>query len=86
MAERQPQSSKKSGAMEYQITVKGNLAADWADLFNGVLINNSNDRSLGPVTVLTCQVQDQAEVNGIINWLHNFNLTLLEVKAIRKEN
>jgi hypothetical protein len=79
---KQPQ---KTGLSRYLITVKGKLAENWADLFNGVLIDFVNDVEDGPLTVLACQVQDQAELTGILNWIHNMNIILLEVRAVKEE-
>lgn len=85
MSRNSPQQPGKTGFSKYLITVKGKLAENWADLFNGVLIGSVNDVENGPLTVLTCQVQDQAELTGILNWIHDMNLTLLEVTAVREE-
>jgi len=71
--------------LKYLITVKGKLADNWADMFNGVLVDFINGGEDGPLTILACQVQDQAELTGILNWIHNMNLTILEVKMVRKE-
>ncbi|MGD2027376.1 MAG: hypothetical protein PVI99_06125 [Anaerolineales bacterium] len=70
----------------YQITIKGALTEDWADWFNGMLISFDYDVENSPNTVLTCRVRDQAELNGILNWLHNMNLTLMQVNVLRKED
>lgn len=85
MSGKSSQKPRKTGFSKYQITVKGKLAENWTDLFNGILIDFVNDVEDGLTTVLVCQVQDQAELTGILNWIHNMNLTLLEVKAVRKE-
>ena len=69
----------------YEITVKGALAENWADWFNGMLINFEDDLHNSPHTVLTCKIRDQAELNGILNWLHNMNLTLLKVTVVKNE-
>jgi hypothetical protein len=63
----------------YQLTVQGALKGNWQDWFNGLLIGtelNSNDKLN---TTITCKVRDQAELIGIINWLHNMNLVLEKV-------
>ena len=79
------QKPKKTGLSKYLITVKGKLAENWADLFNGVRIDLVNDVEGEPLTVMACQVQDQAELTGILNWIHNMNLILLEVRAVKEE-
>ena len=70
---------------KYLIRVKGKLAENWADLFHGVRIDFVKDVKDGPQTVLTCRVQDQAELTGILNWIHHMNLILLEVTVIKEE-
>jgi uncharacterized membrane protein len=85
MTEKSLQQPKNIGGSKYLITVKGKLAENWADLFNGVLIDFIDDVEDGSLTVLACQVQDQAELTGILNWIHQMNLVLLEVTMVRKE-
>lgn len=85
MTEKSLQQPQKTGLSKYQITVKGKLAEHWDDLFNGVLIDFVNDVEDGPLSVLVCQVRDQAELTGILNWIHQMNLVLLEVKVVKKE-
>ena len=75
----------KSSFSKYLITVKGKLAENWSELFNRVQIDFVNDVEDGLLTVLTCQVRDQAELTGILNWIHNMNHILLEVTAVKEE-
>jgi hypothetical protein len=79
------QQHPRTGISRYQITVKGKLAENWADLFHEARIDIVNSIEDGPLTVMACQVRDQAELTGILNWFHNMNLILLEVKAVREE-
>jgi hypothetical protein len=62
--------------------VKGTLTEHWKDWFNGMLIDCEQDTNDQPQTTITCQIRDQAELNGILNWLHNSNLTLVKVIKI----
>jgi hypothetical protein len=73
---------RKSNPSTYQITIKGVLTENYTDWFNGMLVDFDNKGDPNPHTILTCQVRDQSELNGILNWLHNMNLTLLEVTAV----
>ena len=75
-------------SLRYQITVKGALIENWADWFNGMLISTEHNSDRDLLTTLTCQVRDQAELIGIINWLHNMNLILEQVHIVqpRSEN
>ena len=70
----------KPSASIYQIAVEGKITENWTDWFNGLVIDLENIPEEKPTTVLTCKVRDQAELNGILNWLHNLNLTLLKVE------
>ena len=69
----------------YQIIVKGKLSDDWADWFNGSLVSIEHMKEGAPVTILTCQVRDQAELLGILNRLNNLNLQLLHLTTINNE-
>ena len=73
------QSSEKSKLSTYTITVTGTLPENSADWFNGMLINLEHTKENSPKTILTCKIRDQAELNGILNWLHNMNLRLVKV-------
>lgn len=63
----------------YKITVQGTVTENWKDWFNGMLIDMQHSFKDCPHTILTCQVRDQSELYGILNWLHNINLKLIEV-------
>jgi hypothetical protein len=66
----------------YSITVKGTITDNWKDWFNGMLINYEQSSQDGPQTTITCRVRDQAELNGILNWLFSMSLTLVKVIKI----
>jgi hypothetical protein len=76
------ENQRKSHPSTYQITIKGVLTEKYTDWFNGMLVDFERKHETNPVTILTCRVRDQAELNGILNWLHNLNLTLLEVRSV----
>jgi len=73
------QQSETPKLSTYKITVNGTLPEDWADWFNGMLINVEYSKEITPQTILTCKIRDQAELNGILNWLHSMNLQLVKV-------
>ena len=79
MSERPKQSPRNSTLSTYKITVNGTLPEDWSDWFNGMLINVEHTKEITPQTILTCKIRDQAELNGILNWLHSMNLRLVKV-------
>jgi len=69
----------KASQLIYQITVKGKLDAYWAEWFNGTTISMIYSTDEKQQTIFTIQVRDQAELIGILNSLHGFNLSLLQV-------
>ena len=68
----------------YQLTVKGTLNEDWRDWFNGLLIATEGLCHENSTTTFTCKVRDQAELIGIINWLHNMNMVIEMVCSIHE--
>jgi hypothetical protein len=68
----------------YHISVKGKLTDNWADWFNGAVIDMELGRDGGSHTTLNCRVRDQAELLGILNRLNSFNLPLVRVAFIRE--
>ena len=69
----------------YQITVRGTLKEDWRDWINGLLIAKEELPKDNSTTIITCQVRDQAELIGIINWLHNMNILIERVTLLHSE-
>jgi len=67
----------------YQITVKGAFTENWRDWFNGMLVGFERGNEDNPRTLITCQVRDQAELLGILNWLHSMNVKLLQLNFIQ---
>jgi hypothetical protein len=63
----------------YRITVKGELAENWDDWFNGMIISFEYDSQWYPRTILRFEAKDQSELLGILNWLNSLSLPLLEV-------
>ena len=64
--------------MKYQIRIEGELGQQWADWFGSTSIS----REGGDVTVLTCEVADQAELHGLLRKLRDLGLALLSVNRI----
>ena len=67
---------KKSAHTVYQLTVQGALKEDWRDWFNGMLISTERNSGGSKTTTFTCKIRDQAELIGIINWLHDRNMVI----------
>jgi len=70
---------RSASHLVYQITVKGKLDAQWAEWFNGTTISMTYGTDEKQQTIFTIQIRDQSELLGILNCLHGFNLSLLEV-------
>ena len=63
------------------IRIKEHLNENWKDWFDGVEISYEGD-----ITVLTCEIKDQAYVHGILNQIRDLNLTLISVNPLIKPN
>jgi hypothetical protein len=62
----------------FEIRVKGHLDKSWSDWLDGLemkLIDNGE-------MILSGHIGDQAALMGILNKLHNLNLTLLSVSEV----
>ena len=68
--------SARPSQVLYQVTVRGKLGEDWREWFNGMLIATEGLSEGNPTTTFTCRMRDQAELIGIINWLHNINVVI----------
>jgi len=64
--------------MKYLIRIEGELGPEWADWFGGCSIACERDG----VTLLTCDVADQAAVHGLLRKLRDLGLPLLSVNRI----
>lgn len=63
----------------YRITVNGTLTKNWTERFSGAAVSLQHNSKGNPYTTLTCQIKDQSELLGILNWLCNLQLPLMEV-------
>jgi hypothetical protein len=59
----------------YEIRVEGHLADHWSDWFEGLVICLGGEDQ----TTLTGSLSDQAALYGVLNKIHNMNLTLISV-------
>ena len=64
--------------MKYQIRIEGELGQEWADWFGGSAVSREGDG----VTLLTCEVSDQAALHGVFRQLRDIGLPLLSVNRI----
>ncbi len=61
--------------MKYLIRIEGELGQEWANWFGGSAIARERDG----VTLLTCDVGDQAALHGLLRKLRDLGLPLLSV-------
>jgi hypothetical protein len=66
----------------FEIHIKGHLDSSWADWLEGLEIKLLDNGEM----VLSGDIVDQAALMGILNRLHNLNLTLLSVNKIDQKN
>jgi hypothetical protein len=83
----QPESRKsftfdRSG--NYRIRVQGFLDESWSERLGGLRISTSSLKDQGPVTTLTGQVRDQAELAGVLDTLYELHLSLLLVEYLNE--
>ena len=64
--------------MEYRIRIEGELGQEWADWFGGIAVT----REENGVTLLTCDVADQAALHGLLRKLRDLGLPLLSINRI----
>ena len=65
----------------YEIRLKGQLNARWADWFDGMTITLDNNGD----TLLSGPVVDQAALHGLLKKIRDVGLTLLSVNTVKQE-
>lgn len=65
----------------YEIRLKGQLNARWADWFDGMTITLDNNGD----TLLSGPVVDQAALHGLLKKVRDVGLTLLSVNSVKQE-
>lgn len=65
----------------YQIRLKGQLNARWADWFDGMTITLADNGD----TLLSGPVVDQAALHGLLKKVRDVGLTLLSVNFVKPE-
>jgi hypothetical protein len=66
----------------YEIRLKGQLNAHWADWFDGMTITLDNNGD----TLLSGPVIDQAALHGLLKKVRDVGLTLLSVNSVKPED
>ena len=62
----------------YEIRLKGHLGREWADWFDGMAVDLTEEGD----TLLTGPVVDQAALHGILKKVRDLGLTLLAVQSV----
>ncbi len=65
----------------YEIRLKGQLNARWADWFDGMTITLDNNGD----TLLSGPVVDQAALHGLLKKVRDVGMTLLTVNSAKQE-
>ena len=68
------------GPASYRIIVKGRIDPLWSEDLGGMDIRIQAREYEPAITMLTGQVQDQAELMGIMNSLYELHMTVLSVE------
>ncbi len=72
---------KRVKPSEYIIQVKGHLDSHWEQWIEGMKITRADN----DVTILSGKVSDQSALLGLLEAIHNLNLTLLSVQKVESE-
>jgi hypothetical protein len=67
--------------MKYHVRIQGELGQEWADWFGGAAISRED----AGVTLLTCEVPDQAALHGLLRKLRDLGLPLLSVNRLEPD-
>ena len=73
------------GPAVYRIVVQGNLDESFSDFLAGMRISvGKGEDGLTPHTTLLGQLQDQAELSGVLDTLHGLRLPILMVEVLNE--
>ena len=62
----------------YEIKLKGHLNKSWADWFEGLTFTHRSDGT----TTLTGEIEDQAELHGLLKKVRDLGLPLISVNYL----
>ena len=65
----------------FEIRVKGQLSALWADWFEGLTIQQIDEGEM----LLTGYIVDQAALMGVLNKLSRLNLTIISLNEVKSK-
>ncbi len=69
-------------SITYRIRVEGRLDDRWAEQLGGMSIQHGNGDGGEPITTLIGSLADRSALLGVLNTLHDLNLTLLSVEVV----
>lgn len=75
--------AENGNCRHYRIRVQGWLDVNWADWFDGMLIQNLTDGDGVTSTLLSGDIPDQAALYGLLKRLRDLGLTLLSIESAR---
>jgi len=75
-----------SGQGVYVIKVKGHIDETWSSWFEDMAINTGFTEDGTPVTTFTGQLDDQAELHGVIGRIRDINMPLISVYPVNDVN
>jgi hypothetical protein len=64
--------------VKYLVRIQGELGQEWEDWFGGAAISGKD----AGVTLLTCEVPDQAALHGLLRKLRDLGLPLLLITRL----
>jgi hypothetical protein len=78
MSERHPSTDDPVEPRQYEIRLKGHLAARWAAWFDGLSLTHERDGT----TVIRGPVVDQAALHGLLKKVRDLGLPLIAVAQV----
>lgn len=78
----QPVTHKLSDKAVYKIGVAGEIASNWQDYLETISVTWEIDEYENAMTILTCEILDQAQLMGILNMLYAWNTPLIWLDRI----
>lgn len=67
--------------MKYHVRIQGELGKEWVDWFGETAISRED----AGVTLLTCDLPDQAALHGLLRKLQGLGMSLISINRIDDE-
>lgn len=72
--------SKQKGLATYEIGIEGGIPSDWSDYLDAIVVIQAADAGHTVLTILRCEIRDQAQLIGIVNLLSSWGSNLVWLK------